>query len=247
MAHPTLASARRTALSRMRAHLSRFALGTAVAGLSLLGGCRTGALSATGELGGAAFTPDGTVFAWVDAHDATGAARETPRLVLGATWLVLNPTEDWLAREGHTLEDWRHAFVLRESMALVFEDANALDAGSALESVTEHGIPVGRDALLATVRPATEPLRPEDTVLPLGERHTVKVSLDTVSLTEGSEVSGRIRVQIAGIDADTPRREGIVEATFTAPVIAESIAEHNVATIGGNTLWRLERPALVTP
>ena len=55
------------------------------------GGCRFGQARFDGTLSDRTFDPGGTVFCYVDEHDAALVAEPDPRVAVAMTWVIFNP------------------------------------------------------------------------------------------------------------------------------------------------------------
>lgn len=216
----------------------------ALAALATLAGCQHGCTGFGGDIDGVPFDPNGTVFTYIDATDDRDDPAEPARVAVAMTWIVFNPAGDLAELSGAELSEMRHEMALRDGLALVFADQAAVVPGARFVSRLDGGVETSDEGLHAVVHFAPERLTPQSTYAsfrPFGSVRTVEVELDTVELTppapagagEGAGLSGRVVIDIeAGPDDVDEARTGQLEGTFTAPVVHERPAEHNLGLLG---------------
>ena len=206
----------------------------------LLGGtgCQFGQVGFSGDLGGGRdFNPNGTVFSYVDGNNENYVEIERPSVVVFMTWLIFNPNGDLNDLDGTTLEDYRHELRLRDALSLVFTDQTQVVEGAQFTSTVEGDEVVGETDMRAHVY-----LRPErltasstySTFAPFGSRRTVDVEITQAGFVEGGVqmVTGNITLEVSRLDQDPAEtRTGLVEGSFTAPLVDELRAEQNLSVL----------------
>lgn len=212
-----------------------------IATLAPLTGCQWGSAGFVGDLGGVTFDPAGTVFTYVDRRDDNLVEDDRPRAVVFMTWLIFNPAGDLNDLEGAELEDYRHEMSVRDAMAIVFEDAAALAPGDRLESNIVGGVEESTDGVEVRLHFAPERLNAFSTYdgfAPFGSERQAIVRLNTVGLQPPvSAIEGTVDVTISlGDDDPEGARTGTLEGTFTAPLVDERVAEHNLALLESEPL-----------
>ncbi|MCP4503275.1 MAG: hypothetical protein GY822_25335 [Deltaproteobacteria bacterium] len=207
-----------------------------VLGSFFLSGCRFGNATFSHDFDGLRFAPDGTVFAYIDAHDEFHAPVEQPRVVLFSTWLVFTPTADLTDLSGAELEDMRHEFALRESLSLVFNDQRDVDDGADFDWTQEGSEIVEGDAS-AALRLHLPPERLDassrySTFNPFASRREIQVQVDEAVFDQGGRLQGSFKVEMSRAEFDlSDARTGSLEMTFGAPLVDELIAEKNLAAL----------------
>ncbi len=219
-------------MTRTPAH----ALGALVLVSALASGCRFGDASFEGTLGELSFDPAGTVFSYSDERDDDLLERDDKPVVVMLTWLTFDPEADLNDLPGAELENYRHELRLRDALALVFDDADALVSGAEYVTVSEGGSEISNDGLSARVHLAPERLTRGSTYADFaayGSRRQVAVTLDEVRLLEDSPaLSGTVVIDVSRAEIDPPgAREGRLEGRFTAPMVQERAAEQNLSLL----------------
>lgn len=224
--------------------MRRIGLGLVLLGLFLFAGCRFGAAAFEGDLGGRSFDPGGTVFSYVDGRDDNLVENARPRVVVVMTWVVFDPEGDLNDLQGSELEDLAHELRLRDALALVFDDQGDVVPGATFESVVVGGEETGNGKLSARVHLAPERLGPSSSYegfQPFGSTRTVTVTLDEASFLEGKAgLFGRVILEVERSAQDPgDARIGRVEGRFSAPLVKERVAEHNLALLAVDDLLGL--------
>jgi hypothetical protein len=204
-------------------------------------GCQWGSAGFVGDVGGLTFDPAGTVFAYVDRRDDNLVEDTRPRAVVFMTWLIFNPAGDLNDLEGAELEDYRHEMKLRDAVAIVFDDAAALAPGDRLESNIVGGVEQAADGVEVRLHFAPERLNAfttYDAFAPFGSERQAIVRLNTVGLQPPvSSIDGTVDITIALGDNDPEgARTGTLQGTFSAPLVDERVAEHNLALLQSEPL-----------
>lgn len=209
-----------------------------VAASVVLGGCRFGQASFTGTLSARTFDPGGTVFSYVDEHDAALLVDEDPRVAVAMTWVVFDPQADLSDVEGSELADISHEMVLRDALALEFAAQSDVSAGEGFESVLVGGAEQGDGRMTARVHLAPDRLSGSSSyadVVPLASRRTTTVELDVADFADLRELRGTVTIAFARTDNDPGDAiEGSFTGAFYAPVVEERVAEQNLALLQGN-------------
>ena len=209
-------------------------------------GCRFGEAGFSGDLGGRAFDPGGTVFAYVDKRDDNLVEEARPRVAVVMTWLIFDPQGDLNDLEGSELEDHKHELRLRDAIALVFADQGQLVPGTQFESVIEDGVETGSGELSARVHLSPERLDESSTYgsfIPFASRRRVQVNLEEVSFTDGRVLAGDVSVDLerSGLDPGDALI-GRVEGRFRAPLVDERVAEHNLSLLAVDDILGVPLP-----
>ena len=204
-------------------------------------GCQWGSAGFVGDLGGKTFDPAGTVFSYVDRRDDNLIEDDRPRGVVFMTWLIFNPAGDLNDLEGAELEDYRHEMKLRDALAIVFDDAAALAPGDRLESNIVGGVEQASDGMEVRLHFAPERLNAlttYDQFTPFGSERDAVVRLSTVGLQPPvSSLDGTVDITIRQGDGDPEDAlTGTLQGTFSAPLVDERVAEHNLALLESETL-----------
>lgn len=201
-------------------------------------GCRFGQASFTGALSARTFDPGGTVFSYVDEHDAALLADADPRVAVVMTWVVFDPQSDLSDVEGSELSDISHELVLRDALALVFTSQSEVSAGESFESVVVGGDEDGDGRMTARVHLAPDRLSSSSSyadVVPLASRRTTTVELDVADFADLRELRGSATIAFARTDNDPGDAvEGTYTGTFYAPLVEERVAEQNLALLQGD-------------
>lgn len=204
--------------------------------LFALGGCRFGSAAVTHDFEALSFAPNGTVFAYVDERDAFHADKETPRVVVTGTWLVINPNADLSDLGGAELDDMQHEYTLREAFALVLDDQADVDDNADFSLITEGDVVVDGGGMSLQLHLPPERLDAASryaTFVPYGSRRVVDVDIEEVIFGDGGVVRGSVIVDIERSERDvSDAKTGRIELSFTAPLVDELIAEKNLATLG---------------
>ena len=198
--------------------------------------CRFGEARFESTLQGRTFDPAGTVFTYVDEHDADLVSEENPRVIVASTWIIFDPNGDLNDLEGSALEDYSHELKLRDALSLVFDEQSTVEAGATFKSVQVGGEERGDGAMLAHVHLAPERLDGDSTyqdVIPLASERTVDVTITAATFADANQVvAADISVTFARTDDDPGTvREGTFLGSFTAPVVAERTAEQNLSLL----------------
>lgn len=218
----------------------------AACGLALAGGCRFGEAQFTTSFADVGFDPGGTVFSYVDAHDAALAEEEDPPVAVAMTWIVFDPSSDLSDVDGASLFGMSHELSLRDALAIVFPRQGALDAGETFSATAEGEVIVDGDLDFA-LHLAPERLDAASTyadVVPFGSRRSLELELDAVEFTDADAgLSGTLTLTFEAVEGLDPgsAREGTIEGRFRAPLVAERTAEKNLA------LLREQTPVLPLP
>jgi hypothetical protein len=212
-----------------------------VACLAPTAGCQWGSAGFVGDLGGRTFDPAGTVFSYLDGRDDNLVEDDRPRAVVFMTWLIFNPAGDLNDLEGAELEDYRHEMALRDAMAIVFDDAAVLLPGDRLESNIVDGVEESTDGVQVRLHFAPERLNAFTTYAdfkPFGSERQAVVRLSTVGLEPPvSAIDGSVTITIGLSDSDPAEAlTGTLEGTFSAPLVDERVAEHNLALLESEPL-----------
>ncbi len=219
-----------------------------VCSLILLSGCRFGGASFTGDLGGQAFEPGGTVFAYVDESDDNFVAEDRPRVVVVMTWIVFDPTLELNDRSGSDLEDMSHEAALRDAMALVFDDQGDVISNASFTSIREGDDELGNGDLAARIHLTPERLDGSSTYSafqPFASHVEVDASISAANFDEGlgQELRGALSVELSRTDRDPgDARIGSVSGEFVAPLVNERIAEQNLSLLDLDVLVGVPLP-----
>lgn len=202
----------------------------------LASACRFGEARFESTVDGRAFDPAGTTFAYVDKTNADLVAEDDPRVVVVSTWIIFDPTGDLNDLEGSALANYSHEVELRDAFALVFDRQSTIEQGAAFKSVVRNGVERDDDDMLATLHLAPERLDANSTygdAVPLASQRVVDVTITADTLADANAVlSGDITVTFQRAETDPGEvREGTFTGAFTAPVVAERTAEHNLALL----------------
>ena len=212
-----------------------------VASLAPAAGCQWGSAGFVGDLAGDTFDPAGTVFSYVDRRDDNLVEDDRPRAVVFMTWLIFNPAGDLNDLEGAELEDYRHEMKLRDALAIVFDDAAVLAPGDRYESNIVGGEEQSDDGVEVRLHFAPERLNAfttYDAFTPYGSERQAVVRLNTVGLQPPvSAIDGTVDITISlGDDDPEGARTGTLQGTFSAPLVDERVAEHNLALLESEPL-----------
>src|SRR5690606_9304698 len=124
--------------------------------------------------------------------------------VVTMTWIAFDPESDLNDLPGAELEDYRHELRLRDALALVFDDANALTPGATFEATSEGGSELSDDGLSARVHLAPERITRGSSYAdfePYGSKRQVNITLDEARLLEGDALlSGDIIIDVSRSD-----------------------------------------------
>ena len=222
----------------------------------LCGACRFGDAQFTGAIDGIPFDPGGTVFSYLDVHDANLASDTDPRVVVAMTWIAFDPSSDLSDRSGAELDDDAHELAQRDALALVFDHQGAVDAGKSYKSVVVGDVENGADGMTARVHLAPERLSNQTTFAafaPFASKRTVDVKLTSADFKAATPViAGTITLSFTAVPGTDPgtAREGSYTGTFSAPLVDERVAEHNLSLLlvkGSLGLPLDARAATVTP
>ena len=125
---------------------------------------------------------------------------------------------------------------LRDALAIVFDDAAALAPGDRFESSIVGGVEQATDGIEVRLHFAPERLNALTTYAdfkPFGSEREAVVRLDTVGLQPPvSSLDGSIDITVRASENDPEGvLTGSLQGTFTAPLVDERIAEHNLALL----------------
>ncbi len=218
---------------------------------TVMAGCRFGQATFTGTLSARTFDPGGTVFSYVDEHDAALLAEDDPRVAVAMTWVVFDPQSDLSDVEGSELADIAHELVLRDALALEFSAQSDVSGGEAFESVVVGGDEQGDGRMTARVHLAPDRLSGSSSyadVVPLASRRTTTVELDVADFADLRELRGTATIAFARTDNDPGDAvEGSFTGTFYAPLVEERVAEQNLALLQGDDVIGLPLPPRGAP
>jgi hypothetical protein len=196
-------------------------------------GCRYGGASFSSTVPGRSFEPNGTVFAYLDEHDAALTEDKDPRVVVFGTWIIFDPNGDLNDVEGSALEEMRHELAIRDAFALVFNSQKNVDAGEKFKTTI-----VGAEAdgsVDARLHFAPERLTSSSTygdVQPLASKRTVEVTIERAFDDAQSGVQGAMNIVFKATSDDPGNtKEGELTGTFNAPLVSERVAEQNLALL----------------
>lgn len=207
----------------------------------LVSGCRFGEAVFTTDIDQLTFDPGGTVFSYLDEHDAALEVDTDPRVAVAMTWIVFDPSSDISDRDGATLAAMAHEMELRDALTIVFSRQGTVD-NKATFSVTKEGDDVvagsgAGDEIDFHLHLAPERLSSSSSyqeLLPLGSRQTLEVTIDAANFNDAAPVivgSVKLTVEtVTGRDIGKARK-GVIEGTFVAPLVAERTAEKNLAVL----------------
>lgn len=222
----------------------RLVLGiTPLAAAALAAGCQFGEARFDSTLPGRSFDPGGTVFTYVDEHDADLEAEDDPRVAVAMTWVVFDPAADLTDWEGSELADVSHEMGLRDALSLVFDAQSAVTPGATFESEVRGGTEQGDSGMTARLHLAPDRLSSATTyaeVVPLASLRRTQVELDVADLAELRELRGTITVSFERTDNDPgDALTGSFTGTFYAPLVDERHAEQNLAILQGDEVLGL--------
>ena len=211
-------------------------LAALLATLSLGTGCRTGDASFSSTVPGRSFEPNGTVFAYLDAHDENLVEDDDPRVVVAMTWVIFDPASDLNDLEGSALEEMKHELVLRDAVSLVFDRQKNVDAGEEFSATLAGDELAESDGVTPRVHFAPERLTSQSTysdLEPLASRREVEIAVTRASFEEDVPViEGTLTLTLKASDADPgDALEGEITGTFVAPLVSERTAEQNLALL----------------
>lgn len=182
------------------------------------------------------FDPAGTTFTYVDETDADLVAEDDPRVVVVSTWIIFDPNGDLNDLEGSALADYSHEVELRDAFVLVFDKLSTVEPAAAFKSVVRNGVERDGDDMLARLHLSPERLDANSTygdAVPLASQRIVDVTITADTLGEADRVlAGDITITFQRTETDPGEvREGTFIGSFTAPVVSERTAEHNLALL----------------
>lgn len=221
-----------------------------IASLLALAGCQWGGVSFQGDLGGRGFDPGGTVLSYLDEHDDDLVVDDRPRVVVFMTWIIFNPAGDLNDLDGATLEDYRHEMRLRDAMSIVFDDQADVTGGASFTSCTVGGTESTDGPCDGTTTDGPVSVRmhfaPErlnalttyDAYQPFGSVRKVSIDVGAAGFTPPTPtVDGNIRVEVeVGDDDPADALVGTLSGTFSAPLVDERVAEHNLGLLGADEI-----------
>lgn len=226
----------------MRAHRLVFAC-FLLAAAALSGGCRFGEARFDSTVSGRGFDPGGTVFTYVDEHDAALIAEDDPRVAVAMTWVVFDPAADLSDWEGSELADVSHEMVLRDGLALVFDAQSLVQDGASFESVVRGGVEQADSGMTARLHLAPERLSSASTyaeVVPLASERHVSVEIELADFVELRELRGTATLSFERTDNDPgDALTGNFTGTFFAPLVDERHAEQNLAVLQADAVFGL--------
>jgi hypothetical protein len=203
-------------------------------------GCRFGEAQFSTSLDGVGFDAGGTVFSYVDAHDAALVESPDPPVAIAMTWIVFDPSSDLGDVDGASLFGMAHEMSRRDALSIVFPLQSAVEDGESY-TATNEGETLVQGDLEFSLHLAPERLYASSTyadVVPFGSRRTLEIDLDTASFsTDDAGLSGTLTIEfeaVAGLDPGNART-GTIEARFRAPLVAERTAEENLALLRAST------------
>lgn len=215
------------------------------------GGCRFGQANFSGTLSDRSFDPGGTVFCYVDEHDAALVAETDPRVAVAMTWVIFDPQSDLADVEGSELADISHELVLRDALALVFSAQSEVAAAAAFESVLVGGAEQGDGRMTARLHLAPDRLSGSSSyadVVPLASLRRTKVELEVADFAELRELRGNITLAFERTANDPGDAvTGSFTGAFYAPVVEERSAEHNLALLQSDDVIGLPLPPRSAP
>lgn len=222
----------------------RFVLVTSLlAAAAMTAGCRFGEARFDSSLSGRSFDPGGTVFTYVDEHDAALVAEDDPRVAVAMTWVVFDPAADLSDYEGSELEDISHEMVLRDAMSLVFAAQSEVAAGASFESVVRGGAEQGDGIMSVQVHLAPDRLSSSSTyaeVVPIASLRRTTVELEAADFADLRELRGTATISFERTDNDPgDALTGSFTGTFFAPLVDERHAEQNLALLQGDGVMGL--------
>lgn len=214
--------------------------------------CRFGEARFESTLQGRDFGPAGTVFGYLDQHDADLVLQENPRVVVASTWIIFDPSGDLNDLEGSALADYEHELKLRDALSLVFELQSTVAPGATFKSVVRGGDERGDGAMQAKIHLAPERLDGSSTyqdVIPLASERSVDVTITAATFADANQViAGDISISYVRTDDDPGTvRQGSFIGSFTAPVVVERTAEQNLALLNVSDVLGLPLTAAVGP
>jgi len=205
--------------------------------VSALSGCRFGESAFSTNVDALAFDPSGTVFSYLDAHDADLAEDTDPRVAVAMTWIVFDPGSDLSDHDGASLVGMAHEMELRDALSIVFDHQSAVDTDAVLTVSKEGDDIVDGEGLDFHLHLAPERLSSTSSyeeIVPLGSRRTLEVTVDAATFNDASPVvAGRVKLTIEAIEGRDigKAREATIEGAFFAPLVAERTAEKNLALL----------------
>lgn len=217
-----------------------------IAAAAALTGCRFGEARFQGALASRTFDPGGTVFSYLDEHDAALIAEDDPRVAVAMTWVVFDPQADLSDFEGSELADISHEMVLRDALALVFAAQSEVTAGANFESVLQGGAEQGDGRMTARLHLAPERLSSSSSyadVESLASIRRTNVTLDIADFAELRELRGTVTIGFERTENDPGAAiVGSFTGTFYAPLVEERAAEQNLALLQGDDVLGLPLP-----
>lgn len=218
---------------------------------AMAGGCRFGQAAFSGALSGRTFDPGGTVFSYVDEHDAALVAESDPRVAVAMTWVIFDPESDLSDVEGNELADISHELVLRDALALVFVAQSVVTAGASFESVLVGGTEEGDGNMTARLHLAPDRLSGSSTyadVVPLASLRRTTVDLEVADFADLRELRGSATIAFERTDNDPGEAlVGSYTGTFFAPVVEERPAEQNLSLLQSDDVIGLPLPPRSAP
>ena len=207
-----------------------------IALLASTAACRFGEARFDSTVQDRAFDPAGTVFSYIDAHDADLVFEENPRVVVGCLWIIFDPRSDLNDLEGAALADYSHELKLRDALSLVFDQKSSLETGATFRSVVRGAGERGDGAMVTNIHLSPERLDDRSTyqdIVPLASERTVDVTITAATFADADPVlAGDVSVSYARTSDDpTAVREGRFTGSLTAPIVVERTAEQNLALL----------------
>lgn len=202
---------------------------------TLASACRFGEASFESTLEGRRFDPSGTVFSYEDERDQDLDIDDNPRVVVVMVWPIFDPASDLNDLAGVDLANLAHELWLRDGLALVFHRSSDVAVDATFTTTGLDGEP-GAGGMAAQLHLAPEALDADSTyadIVPLASSRTATVTITDETLgRDGALVAGEVALRFERQDSDPGDAiEGELRGTFSAPVVAERIAERNLAIL----------------
>ena len=217
--------------------------------LTWLGACGVGSGSFSGDIGGRAFHPEGTVFGFVDALEGAPElkGRDHPRVIAALSWVAFDPAYDLEHSSGTEIADLTHAIEVNDWLSLRWDDRDDVSSGASFTDTllvgridghyddsdsTAEGRSDGFAARFGLARETLEPGASYSDYRPFGTRAVVTAHVEEVDLEPGGQLKGKVTIKVERIQSDpADARTGTVEGEFAATMVGERIAEKNFETL----------------